>query len=171
MEQKSYHMTKQPEHCYLCEHRAEIEQGDFYCGLDEKNHCLLGADFPTDCPLQKGGQMKPTNAYLIMQGDEPYLSNEDVSCGVRDNLEPDEEDCMWYWTCANEDDAKRACEIINGSSFKPVLICSDPGLTEEEKEELKIMVLTGSSINPKLFDSAIYKLAIMVGMIEFKEAK
>lgn len=54
---------------------------------------------------------------------------------------------------------------------KKVIICPDPGLTEDEKEELKIRVLTGSTIRPALFDSAILKLAIMVGMIEFKEAK
>jgi hypothetical protein len=58
-------MTDKPEHCYMCEHRADIGQGDFYCGLDDKTHCLLGADFPSDCPLQKGGQIDTAYPKLL----------------------------------------------------------------------------------------------------------
>jgi hypothetical protein len=139
MEQKSYHMTKQPEHCYLCEHRAEIEQGDFYCGLDEKNHCLLGADFPTDCPLQKGGQMKPIKAEMT-DGGTVYRDGEKIPSGLVGHT-------------------------------KPVLICDDPSLTEEEINALKSWM--GFCIEhpaqfetDKHFDTAYPKLLKMAGILE-----
>jgi hypothetical protein len=44
--------ANKPEHCYMCEHRPDICQGDFYCNFDGQTHCLLDADFPADCPLE-----------------------------------------------------------------------------------------------------------------------
>ena len=136
-------MTDKPEHCYMCEHRADIGQGDFYCGLDDKTHCLLGADFPSDCPLQKGGQMKPIKATILLTKDEKPV-------GLIADYENEPLDMVDHET--------------------PVIIYPDPGLTEEEINALKSWM--GFCIeNPaqfeidKHFDTAYPKLLKMAGVI------